>query len=212
MGLDRSLGTKNENVNSATMTLTTSAAAVAGTRVFLFVDWNHSNRTLASVSGGGLTWTVDAQAKDTSRYHGGIASAAAPSGLAAGTVITATFSGSVTHGLIAAASFTGIASTNAVDRTATTTQRGVAAWTGSVTTTNARDLVLGWSGLDRVTTSTAGAPNVEIHDFSSSTFGESATSVYRIETTAGAKTVNGTWLNRTGSTANNTTIVAYRGG
>ena len=51
MGLDTSLGTKNENVNSTTMTLTTSAAAVAGTRVFLFVDWNHSNRTLASVSG-----------------------------------------------------------------------------------------------------------------------------------------------------------------
>ena len=42
-------------------------------------------------------------------------------------------------------------------------------------------------------------------------FGEAATSVYRIESTVGAKTVNGTWLNRTGSTANNTTVVAYRG-
>jgi hypothetical protein len=207
---DKSLGTKTENVASATMTLTTSAAAVSQARVFLFVNWSHANRTLTSVSGGGLTWTVDAQVKDTSRYHGAIVSANAPAGLAAGTVITATFSGSVTHGLIAAASFTGIASTNPVDRTATTTQRGVVAWSASVTTTNARDLVLGWSGLDRITTSTPAAPNLELHDFSNSNYGEAATSVYRIETAAGAKTVNGTWLTGSGSTANNTTVVAYR--
>jgi hypothetical protein len=154
---------------------------------------------------------VDAQVKDSSKYHGAIASASAPTGLAAGTVITATFSGSVTHGLISAASFTGIASTNPVERSGTNTQRGVAAWTDSVTTTNANDLVLGWSGLDAVTTSTPGAPNVEIHDFSNTVFGQSGTSVYRIESTVGAKTVNGTWLNRTGATANNTTVVAYRG-
>jgi hypothetical protein len=193
------------------MTLTTSAAASTNSRVFLFVNWNHTSRTLSSVSGGGLTWTVDNQVKDLFKYHGAIASAYAPTGLAAGTVITATFSGSATHGLIAAASFTGIASTNAVDRTATTTQRGAAAWSGSVTTTNAPDLVLGWSGLNAVTTSTPGAPNIEIHDFSNSPYAESATSVYRIELTVGAKTVNGTWLNTTGSLANNTTIVAYRG-
>jgi hypothetical protein len=193
------------------MTLTTTGAAAAQGRVFLFVNWNHTSRTLASVSGGGLTWTVDAQVKDSSKYHGAIASASAPTGLASGTVITATFSGSVTHGLISAASFTGIASTNPVDRSGTSTQRGVAAWTDSVTTTNANDLVLGWSGLDAVTTSTPGAPNIEIQDFSNTVFGEAATSVYRIESTVGAKTVNGTWLNRTGSTANNTTVVAYRG-
>ena len=211
IAFDSNLGTKNENVASATMTLTTTGAAAAQGRVFLFVNWNHTSRTLTSVSGGGLTWTVDAQVKDSSKYHGAIASASAPTGLASGTVITATFSGSVTHGLISAASFTGIASTNPVDRSGTSTQRGVAAWADSVTTTNANDLVLGWSGLDAITTSTPGAPNIEIHDFSNTVFGEAATSVYRIESTVGAKTVNGTWLNRTGSTANNTTVVAYRG-
>jgi len=194
------------------MTLTTTAAAAANTRIFLFVNWNHTSRTLTSVSGGGLTWAVDVQVRDGSRFHGAIASASAPAGLATGTVITATFSGSVAHGLIAAASFVGIASTNPVDRTSTNTQRGVAAWTDSITTTNANDLVLGWSGLDAVTTSTPGAPSIEIHDFSNSAYDQSATSVYRIETTAGAKTVAGTWLNRAGSTANSTVVAAYRRG
>jgi N,N-dimethylformamidase beta subunit-like protein/HYDIN/CFA65/VesB family protein/centrosomal CEP192-like protein len=211
IAFDANLGAKNENATSTTMTLTTTGSAAAQTRVFVFVNWFHASRMLTSVSGGGLTWTVDAQIKDSSKYHGAIASASAPVGLPVGTVITATFSGSVTHGLIAATSFSGIVPTGAIDATATSTQHGVAAWTGTVTTINPHDLVLGWSGLDHVTTSTPTAPNVEIHDFSNGVYGESATSAYRIEASAGAKTVNGTWLNRTGSTANNTTVVAYKG-
>ena len=93
------------------MRFTTSAAAVARSRVFVFVTWNNATRTLTSLSGGGLTWTVDVQAKDSSNTHGAIASASAPAGLVSGTALTATFSGSVGHGLMAAASFTGIAST-----------------------------------------------------------------------------------------------------
>jgi hypothetical protein len=212
IALDANLGTKNENVTSTTMTLTTNAAAAANTRIFLFVNWNHTSRALTSVSGGSLTWTVDQQVKDGAKFHGAIASASAPAGLAAGTVITATFSGSVVHGLIAAASFGGIATTNPVDRIGSSIQRGVAAWTDTITTTNANDLVLGWSGLDTVTTSTPGAPSTEIHDFSNSAFDQSATSVYRIETTLGVKTVAGSWLNRAGSTANGTVVASYRNG
>ena len=212
IAFDKDLGSKGENAATTTMTLTTGATAAAHARVLLFVNWNHASRTLTSVSGGGLTWTIDAQTKDSSKYHGAIASADAPAGLAAGTVITATFSGSVTHGLIAAASFTGIAAISPLDGTASSIQHTASAWTGSVTTTNATDLVVGWSGIDSITTSTPAAPNIEIHDLSNSVYGESATSAYRIETTTGTKTINGTWLSTAGSTANNTTVVAYKAG
>ena len=55
------------------MTLTTSAAASPGSRVVIYVLWNNSTRTLTSVSGGGLSWTVDGQVKNTSNYRLGIA-------------------------------------------------------------------------------------------------------------------------------------------
>jgi len=164
------------------------------------------------VTGGGLTWTIDRQAQDARNFHGAIASATAPTGLAAGTVITANFSAPVTKGLIAAASFTGIASASPLDASGSNVQAGVAAWTASVTTTNANDLVLGWSGINAQATSTATAPNVEIHDVRNSAYSESATSAYRIESTAGVKAVNGTWSQPSGATANITVVAAYRAG
>ncbi len=210
IAFDKNLGTKGEKAKGTQATLKTAAAATTGARVFVFVNWNHASQTLASVSGGGLTWTVDRQAKDTSNFHGAIASASAPAGLAAGTVITATFSGSVAKGLIAVASFTGIASTSPLDVAGNNLQAGAAAWTASVTTTNANDLVLAWSSIDANALSTPIAPNVEIQDFGNGGYDNWATSDYRIETTAGAKTVNGTWSRTSGATANVTVVAAYR--
>jgi hypothetical protein len=192
------------------MTLTTSAAAVASSRVVVYVVWYQATRTLTSVSGGGLTWTVDAQAKNSSNFHVAIASAPAPFGLNPSQVLTATFSGSVTHGLIAAASFTGVATTAPIDVTANSSQAGVVAWSANATTTNANDLVLGWSTIDANATSIPTAPNTEIHDFGDANFYSWATSTYRIESAAGLKTVNGTWSRNTGSTANATLVVAYK--
>ena len=212
IAFDKNLGSKGENASSATMTLTTSATAAPNTRVFLLVDWYHASRTLTSVSGGGLTWTIDVQAIDPTRYHAAIASASAPIGLPVGTVITATFSGAVVHGLIAATSFSGIAATSPRDATGTNLQGTGAAWTGSVTTTNPSDLIIGWSGIDSATTSTPTAPNIEIHDVSNSDYWESETSVYRIESAPGVKTVNGTWANTTNATANVTVVAAYKSG
>jgi hypothetical protein len=209
---DKSLGTFHENIGSTTMKLTTAAAAVARSRVLVFVTWNNATRTLTSVSGGGLTWSVDVQARDASSNHGAIASAYAPSGLASGTLITATFSGSVGHGLMAASSFTGIAPTTALDATGTNTQGGVSGWTASVTTTTANDVILGWSSIDRSATSTPTAPNVEMHDLGDQWFNEYSTSVYRIDSTPGTKVVNGTWSAGAGSTANVTVAAAYKAG
>src|SRR4051812_423180 len=209
---DKSLGTSHENIGSTTMRLTTAAAAVARSRVFVFVTWSNATRTLTSVSGGGLTWSVDVQARDASSNHGAIVSAYAPSGLATGTSITAAFAGSVGHGLMAASSFTGIAATAALDATGTNAQGGVSGWTASVTTTTASDVILGWSGIDTSATSTPTAPNVEMHDFGDQWFNEYSTSVYRIDSTAGTKTVNGIWSRNTGSTANVTVAAAYKAG
>lgn len=213
IALDKSLGTKADNVGTANMTINTTAAAAAGSRVFLFVNWNNSTRTLSAVTGGGLTWTIDHQAKATnSNTRAAIASAPAPNGLPANTQLKATFSGSVTHGLIAAASFTGIAATAPLDGVGSATQGAVANWACTVTTTNANDLVLGWSGIDANTTSTATAPNTEIHDFGNANYYQWASSAYRTDTSTGAKTVNGTWLRTTGATSNLTICTAYKSG
>jgi hypothetical protein len=213
IALDKSLGTKADNVGNANMTINTSGAAVAGSRVFLFVNWNNSTRTLSSVTGGGLTWTIDQQAKAANgNTRAAIASAPAPSGLPANTQLKAAFSGSVTHGLIAAASFTGIAAASPLDGVSSATQGAVANWACTVTTTNATDLVLGWSGIDANTTSTATSPNAEVHDFGNANYYQWATSAYRTETSIGAKTVNGTWLRTTGATSNLTICAAYKSG
>jgi hypothetical protein len=213
IALDKNLGTKTDNLASTSMTLTTTAAATAGSRVFVFVDWTQSTRTLTSVTGGGLTWTVDVQAKATnSNIRQAIASAPAPSGLPTNTVITATFSGSVVHGLISGVSFTGIASATPVDVTANATQGGVTAWSCTLTTTNPNDLVLGWSTIDANATSTPTAPSTELHDFGDINYYGWATSVYRTETTTGAKTLNGTWSNNNLSTSNITVCAAYKAG
>jgi hypothetical protein len=180
--------------------------------VFVFVDWYSGSGTLSSLAGGGLSWSVDVQVKDTTGFHTAIASASAPSGLAANATLTATFSRSVTSGLIAAASFTGIASNSPLDAKSTNLQSGATAWTGSVETTNANDLVLGWSAIDSSTTNTSASPNVEVLDFGNSVFGQSATAEYQIATTPGTKTVNGTWASRSGATANATVVAAYESG
>ncbi len=213
IALDRNLGTKSDNAGSNNITINTSGAAAAGSRVFVFVNWTQATRTLTSVTGGGLTWTIDTQAKATNgNTRAAIASAPAPTGLATNTQLKATFSGSVTHGLMSAASFKGIAATSPLDGTANTTQAGVVGWTCSVTTTNPSDLVLGWSSVDANATSTAAAPSTELQDFGDVNYYGWSTSVYRIESAAGSKTVNGTWSNNTASTSNLTLCAGYKAG
>ncbi len=212
ISFDKDLGTHVENAGSTTMKMTTSAAAASNTRVFAFVTWSNATRTLSSVTGGGLTWSVDEQATDTANFHVAIASASAPSGLPSGTAITATFSGSVNHGDMAAASFLGIAATNPVDAVASKAQAGATGWTVGLTTSNPNDLVLGWSTIDAVTTSNPIAPNSTIDSFNQLNFYSSVTNEYQIDIATGQKTVSGTWASSSGSTADATIAVAYKAG
>jgi hypothetical protein len=213
IALDKNLGTKFDNVGTNSITMNTSAAAAAGSRVYVFVNWNDPSRTLTSVTGGGLTFTIDNQAKSVNDdTHAAIASAPAPAGLPTNTVLTATFSGSVTHGLMAAGSFAGIAATSPLDGTGTSNQGAVAAWSCNVTTTNPSDLVLAWSGIDANTTSTPTAPSTELHDFGDANYYQWATSDYRIESTAGPKTVAGTFASTSLATSTLAVCAAYKAG
>ncbi|MBV9808688.1 MAG: choice-of-anchor D domain-containing protein [Solirubrobacterales bacterium] len=212
ISFDHNLGTHIENAGSTTMKMTTTAAASTGARVFAFVSWASTTpRTLSSLSGGGLTWTVDGQVKGPYNYSIGIASANAPNGLPSATTLTATFSGSVNHGNMAAASFLGVATSTPVDVVATNSQNGVDNWTASITTVNPNDLILGASIRDALVANTATAPNVLIQTFQNPNFYSSLTSEYQIVTSPGPETVAGTWAGNTaGSIENATVVVAYK--
>jgi len=212
--VDATLGGGKTNTSTLTMKLKTAAAAAPGSRIVLFLSWAHRTRTLASVAGGGLTWSVDVQASDASdnNNHGAIASAYAPDGLPSGTVITATFSAAVVHGFIAAVSFTGIASSDPVDTATSTVQGGVAAWNATLPSARSGDLVVGWTNLDAVTGDTANPSVSELVDMSDADYWGSATAVYTVAQANGPATVSGTWARAGGSTGNVTVAVAYRPG
>ena len=212
IAFDKPLGQRGDNVTAASMTLSTKTAAAVGSRVFIFVNWASKAKTLASVTGGGLTWTVDAQAKDVANSHGAIASAYAPAGLPAGSVVKAVFSGSVTHGLIAGASFTGVAPSAMVDAFASSTKAGAMPWSSGITTTNSSDLVIAWSNIDAVTTSAPATAFTELNDVKNADYYGSATSVFQIESSAGAMMAAGQWAGNAGATANVTVVVAYKAG
>jgi hypothetical protein len=87
------LGTVNSGGDSGTVTLTTTATVSSNAFIVVGVMPYEGTTTLSSVSGGGLTWSVDkTEIAGISAIGLGIASAQAPAGLASGTNITFTFS------------------------------------------------------------------------------------------------------------------------
>jgi hypothetical protein len=195
LAFDADLGSITNNAS-----LTTGAAAAAGSRVFVFVWWYDATATLTSGSwGGGLSWVADHQ------FHGtiagdqniGIGSADAPSGLASSTAITPTFSAAVDFGPgIAAASFTGVetGASGYVDVTSTGKEDFEETWTtNNLVTTNADDLLLGLSVVDYTPGAhTATAPAAEIHEWNTEG-AQYAASVYRIVSATSTYQVGGVW-------------------
>lgn len=188
-----SLGTNTSDSNTSTLAIASTTNAVASSGfIVVFAGFADKSQTLTSVaSSPALTWTVD---KNFAFPGGGggflacaIASAQAPSGLAAGSSITATFSAAISGTTISATSFTGVATSSAVDTTSNSDDGSVAgtAWTtgnvsllaGSVLCTNA------WSdGGDSNPTVTTGTEANEIFD-PDDNFGHAA--FYNIGTSAG---------------------------
>lgn len=189
------LGAVGETAEATTIVLTTTAAVPAGGRIVLGVNWY--NQQTASASGGGLTWTVDHRhdrAADLG-YRAALISAHAPSGLASGTAITVTFTGVGAFArTVLAAYWTGIADTAAKDVSGGA-DGSLNPWSaGSVTTTNADDVLIGvaWIAF-RTLTSTPNAGDTEVHDFVNVADGSQHTMTYRIVSATGTLNLGGTW-------------------
>ena len=105
-------GSTATNANGSTLDVTTTGAVAAGSKIILSAGWR-SAQTLVSVSdnsGSPLTWVIDYQAQDaTASRNAVLISADAPSGLASGTVITLTLSGSTTDKIVSVEEVTGLA-------------------------------------------------------------------------------------------------------
>lgn len=177
------LGTNQNGGNATTIALTTTNAVAAGGTIFLVVGNFNAAVDLTSVAGGGLTWTVEAKANNGG-VRAALAKAEAPSGLASGSTITATYSGSTSERKIGAASFTGGAGTTEDPQTNTGSGTG---WSLTPSPLGGTSLVVAAASLDTNSNSTPDANSTELLDFA---VGTSSISVlyYRI---GGA--VGGTW-------------------
>lgn len=202
------LGTATGDPGSTTIAFTTGSAVASSGFIVLSVGW-FATTALSSVSGGGLTWTIDNQG----RGPGGnstscaVVSAQAPSGLASGTTITATFAASSVARMIGGTSFTGVKTTTPAEATDLQHVNPAATgWTtGSVALSAGSMLFAATYDETSNTTSTPTSPSVEALDFNYAG-GTTMTSCYRIESSANSYTVAGTFA----ANATSTTIgVAY---
>lgn len=193
------------DTSGATAAFTTTVAAAANTLIVVAVsNLTSTAPQLASVSGGGLTWSVDKTVAGGSASGTSIASAQAPSGLASGTTITATFTGTPAGARsIMGMSFTGIKTASAVGVTDGHSNALGTAWTTDSMTISPGSVIVAMAmNTTNLFTSTPTAPAVEASDFGSGGF--SQTTVYLIDGgSGGATTVAGTW-----STAANSETVA----
>lgn len=195
IAFDANLGTVGNNA-----TLTTSAAAASNSRIILFGLWNDATSVMTGGAWGtSLTWVVDKQYEDDvsgTNYHLAIASADAPSGLASSTSITPTFDSAVDFGPgFAAVSFTGLetGASGYVDVTSNGKSDFEEVWTtNNLVTTNADDLLVGFSVQADLTAHAAAANHTEIHEWTPEGSNEGAT-VYRIVASTGTYNPGGTW-------------------
>jgi hypothetical protein len=201
IGIDQpSLGEFAQDTSGSSIALTTAASAASGSLIVLSLTWVSTSETLSSVSGGGLTWSIDKQATNAGSAGficSAIVSAQAPAGLASGTSITATLSGSALGGRsLGATSLTGIATSSPLDTTSgpTSNSGSGTAWASASTTIQAGSILLGLAvDFSSADTSTPTSPSVEAHDFGAGGTSFEQTVVYRIEPSAGPYTVAGAW-------------------
>ena len=191
------------------MVLRTVAPASAGSRIVVVAaNWHGSHVPASATDSAGNAYTRHALISN-SKERLAIFSADAPGGLPVDSPITVTWSGNSSYTRVMAASFTGIAATNALDKANTAAPSGSGAvWvTGPVSTTASEALLVGAAGSAGDRTSTPGAGWTEIHDVHSASADEGTTTVYRTVSSTGTYEATGTWSSaalRTGA------IVAFR--
>lgn len=205
IALSANHGASSNNASGTTVAHALVGAAAAGTRIILDACWFSASVTISSVSGGGLTWVVDVQGTASGSRRVGVVSADCPAGLAAGTVITVTFSAATTDRGLGASSWTGM-------RTGASGYLGIApgvvasaagtAWSTGARTISAGSLLLGVAHQDNTSmSSTPGTGVTELRDVAIAGTSDCWTSGYRIEAAGGSFTVNGTWSATTSGTS-----------
>lgn len=183
--------------SSTTITLSTLNAVSAGGFISLLVGG--LGAVVNAGSGGGLSWFVDKTITNGS-LNLGLISAYAPAGLAASTVVTATFSAAATSRAIGGFSLSGVQATSPVDTAASATGSSSAAYTCGACNTSAAGIVIGAAMVDDFNEATGETPTSPwLQVTGSSGFfvvtgnGDSYTLIYRITTGPGSFTPGGTW-------------------
>jgi hypothetical protein len=188
---DADLGTIGSVGSLGTLALTTSSAAAANTWIFgVVANFGDTVASVADNSGSPLTWTVITP-QASNGVAGALVKAWAPSGLAAGTIVTVTFSAATIERRFGLSSFTG-GSAGSVTEDAAASTGSTTAWSGTATAATADALVVSAIGMNTNTSTVVDANSVEDLDFQ--IVGNSTAALYhRIVTGAGAATVGGTW-------------------
>jgi hypothetical protein len=213
IGTPTTLGT-NANGAGTSGTLTTSAIVPSGALAGLCIGWGvAAAATITSISGGGLTWTVDHSQPFNGAINWGfaVASAQAPAGLAASTVITVNMTGGGVLGLLIGGWYcTGLDTGAPVDVHTGQNQTADPWSTGNVSTTVADTLVIGGSLRNGQGTNTPSGGANELQDFQYATEQWSQCTEYKILSAAGSVSLDGTWNAPAGTPDVAAALVAYK--
>lgn len=217
IGTPVSIGNSGAAATGTSISFTTTGAVPSGGKIILVGFYYGTGGRTVNGSGGGLTWALDkefAGVADTN-YHLEVMSADAPSGLASGTSLSMTVSGTaVDVPMVCGCYCTGLATASYVDATGggrVTTNS--ADWSeGTVTTTNADDLLLCGMTIDAGSrTLSTVTPLTALNSGFTNTGGPvSVATAYEVRASTVNTTYSGTWSSGS-SLEKNSVWVAYKG-
>lgn len=196
-------------------TFTTGAAVASGAMIVILAFKFRSGLGTHAASGGSLTWTTVHQVNSGSIMICMMA-AFAPSGLASGTSLTVTATGSGSADwTVCAASYNGVDSSGGIAAAIRAFDDGAGSGTGWDTGAiggNAADAYIGGAAGDgTLRTSTPGGDNVERIDFNSATTSGSITLVDDLDGAA-SDSIAGTWSGTLGHVAIGAAFIPAAGG
>jgi hypothetical protein len=191
--LDAALGTGKAHSTSACSIVTTNAVAAGSVIALGFAGFLATPaNTMSITTTGGLTWSTAAGPYTSGSLKLHIFYAFAPSGLASGTTLTGSVTGT-NDLMMAAVAFAGVDTSGTITATngsgATNT-----AWSSGNVTANSGDGMVGFCFEDGSGTATSSptAPGVEFADFNDATQTEAMTGAYKLSV-AGTDVIAGTW-------------------
>jgi hypothetical protein len=191
IAVDRTNVLSADEVDSASSVSADAESVAAGATIFVAIKWQLDGpATVTSVSGGGLTWTVDNQGGDSPGVA--LARAHTSSGLARGTTITATFSTTVRKRVLSGASFTGVDALDSV--AATASGAGTSYVSGSVAASGPNELIV--TAVEMFTSAGAWAPTpptLSAGDTNAPASSDDVAVDYRIASSANSYSTSGSW-------------------